>query len=206
MCVSNLTALQWSSTRLELKAVAGDREVSGDVTVTNASCASVQILELRPSCDCTSAIASTSSIPSGASATIHVSFRPGERLGEQEKSVRVLTSESPEAPTELLVHIRVAPVVSGQPRLLSWSVGDPVSEKIIELAGLDGFILRAISLPSPIAHFVARLEADPATHHFRLHLTPQDTSVPVTTNIRLLADVADRPPLPLTVYALVQSR
>jgi len=199
-------ALDWPSTRLELSSLAGDTEVHGQIPFTNSSSHPVEILEVRPACDCVSAVASATLIPPNIAGSITVTFHPGERLGEQEKTIEVITSDAPATPVRLVVHAHIAEVVSGRPRLVRWQVGDAPKEKTIELVPVGDFKLRSIALPEAIADFSATIDGDPAGKRFLLHLTPRTTNRVATTVLRLTAVVEGRPPLPLTVYALVQSK
>lgn len=206
VCPLTSQALEWESTLIELKALAGDDETRREIQFRNNSDRPVAFVEIRPSCDCIAATPSTATLAPHASGTLTVRFQPGERLGLQEKAIDVTTDDAPGKPVKLVVRVRIAEVVSGRPRLVSWQVGDEPKAKEIELVAVDEFKLRSVSLPSSISHFTATVDPDPEGKRFLLRLTPKDTRRASTEILRLMVEVEGRHALPLTVYALVQDR
>jgi hypothetical protein len=88
--------------------------------------------------------------------------------------------------------------------MLFWKLREPLVEKVIEFQPVGSRSIRRIAPPAETPGFSCRLESDPGTKTFRLHLTPVSTDAPVNAVIQLTAEVEGRSPTALAVYALVK--
>jgi hypothetical protein len=196
-------ALDWQTTIREFKATAGDQEVVAEFHFTNAGTAPVSIVGIQTSCDCTAATSSTSTIAPGASGHVKAVFTIGDRIGRQEKTIEVSTSDQP-APTVLVLRVNVAEVVTANPRVLIWKLQQPAAEKIVVFRATGDHRLETISPVPDTKGFSCRLQSNEDAREFKLHVTPLSTSAPAAVIIRLTAQVEGRPPTALAVYAVVK--
>jgi hypothetical protein len=195
--------LEWSKTRVELSATAGDGSVSAEFPYKNTSGHPIEIAQVRTSCDCTTATPTVNTVLPGKGGVIRAVFEVGDRLGQQEKTIEVVTRDAPEKPAVLILHIRIAEVVLSQPRALIWPIGGPAIEKVMEFTAAEPYQLRGLTSPSDTPGFESRLEKV-TDHRFRLRLTPLSTTAPMNGIFHYTAQVDNRPPLALSVYALVR--
>jgi hypothetical protein len=129
-CVSG-RGLQWESTRCELTALAGDQEAIGLFPFENNSSSPITITHLVTSCDCTTATASPMTLPPGKSGVIRAALKIGDRLGRQEKTIEVTTNDEPTRPTQLVLQVTIAEIVTCEPRTVQWQQGDLKDERIV---------------------------------------------------------------------------
>jgi len=197
-------ALDWQTTIREFKATAGDQEVVAEFHFTNSGTAPVSIVGIQTSCDCTAATSSTSSIAPGASGHVKAVFTIGDRIGRQEKTIEVSTSDKPAQPTVLVLRINIAEVVTANPRVLIWKLQQPSAEKIVVFRASGDHRLESISPVPETKGFSCRLQPNEDGNEFKLHVTPLSTTAPAAVIIRLTAQVEGRPPTALAVYAVVK--
>ena len=195
--------LDWPKTRLELSATAGDGEVTAEFPFKNATHGPIEIVDVRTSCECTTATPSMTTVPPGESGVLHVVFEVGDRVGQQEKTIDVFTRDAPSRPAVLILDVKIAEVVVSQPRALIWSLGGATKEKVIEFTAAEPYKLRGLTPPGDTPGFRSQLEKV-GDHRFRLRLTPLSTTAPMNGIFHYTAQVDNRPPLALSVYALVR--
>lgn len=196
--------LRWETTEADLAATAGDSEASTVFRCKNTGLAAIRILAARPSCSCTRAEISASSIPPGGTGSVKVTFTVGERLGRQQKFIAVTTSDAPEKPTTLTLRITIAEVVSCTPKLVFWRQGEDPAEKTIELAAVRPQTIAALEPPAKNPRFSTRLETVVEGKKYLLHLKPDSTAQPLAVPLYCEARIAGRPAVRLLVYALVR--
>ncbi|HTO04246.1 MAG TPA: DUF1573 domain-containing protein [Opitutus sp.] len=201
---TSLAALEWTTTRVERSASAGDAEVVADFPFKNTTQSSVSILKLQTSCDCTAATASSTTIAPGETGRVRAVFTLGERIGRQHKTVEVTSSDASAEPTTLVLRVNIAEVVTGSPRMHFWKVDETPNANAFDFRPVGSHRILGIDPPTDIPGFWHQFESEPSRNIFRLHLKPLSTAAPSTTVIRLTAHVEGRPPLPVVVYALVK--
>jgi hypothetical protein len=196
--------LKWDSTQIELSATAGDQEVIAEFPFTNATSTPISITHVETSCDCTVGQPSASVIAPGGKGYVRAVFTLGDRVGKQQKTIDVFTDVASTKPVTLVLRVNIADVVTSHPRMLLWKVREPPVEKVVEFHPVGSRSIRSIAPPAETPGFSCRLEADPATNTFRLHVTPKSTDGSINTVIPLTAEVEGRPPTGLAVYASVR--
>ena len=201
---ATLSALEWPTTRVELSATAGDSEVVAEFPFKNTGASPVSILNLQTSCDCTSATASSTTLAPGESGQVRAVFTLGERVGRQQKTVEVTSSDAPAQPTTLVLRVNIAEVVASHPRIHFWKLNETPNANVFDFRSVGSHMIRSIDPPAEIPGIWHQFEMDPSKNIFRLHLKPLSTAAPSNSVIRLTAHVDGRPPLPVVVYALVK--
>ena len=199
-----LAGLEWTTTRVELSATAGDSELVADFPFKNTGTSPVSILNLQTSCDCTVATASSTTITPGETGHVRAVFTLGERVGRQQKTVEVISSDAPGRPATLVLRVDIAEVVTSNPRIHFWSLNKTPNANVFEFRPVSSHVIHRIDPPAEIPGFWHRFESDASKTIFRLHLKPSSTAAPSNSIIRLIAHVEGRPPLPIVVYALVK--
>ena len=196
--------LTWTTTIREISATAGDKEAVVEFPFINNTTATVSIVGVKTSCDCTTAIPSATKIASGDRGNVRVVFTLGDRVGPQEKTVSITTSEDPATPTNLVLRVNVAEVIVSNPRVLLWKVQQPGKEKTINFTATGARLIQSFSPVPATPGFTCQLEGDPETNKFQLRVTPVSTDGPASAVIRLVAQIEGRPPTAVVVYAVVK--
>ena len=195
--------LTWDRTRAEFAAAAGDPEVIALYRYKNTGTQPVSITSVRTSCQCTTAEPSISVIGPGQEGVLRTVFDVADRLGQQEKTITVSTDDPAGKPTELVLRVNIAEIVTAQPRAVVWHVGEALAEKNIVLEAVDNFRIRKIALPDDTGNFTCRVEPLPSGG-FEFKITPKSTQAIANGIIRCTATVEGRPSLGVIVYALVR--
>jgi hypothetical protein len=133
-------------------------------------------------------------------------FILGDRVGKQQKTIDVFTDGPSEnaMTTTLVLQVNIADVVASHPRMLVWKLADPAVEKMIEFQPVGARVIRSLTPPAKTPGFSCRLQSDEAKRTFRLYITPTSTAAPASAVIQLTATVDERPPIALSVYAVVR--
>ncbi len=112
------SGLQFESTRQELKAELGQESVRVTYPFEVVDSGGIEILDIRTSCGCTSAKPEKTDYAVGETGIIEVEFEFGSRMGEQKKTVTVVTSSG-----SALLHLEVMIPRKWtlEPRILVWN-------------------------------------------------------------------------------------
>ena len=119
----------------------------------------VSILRTEASCDCTTAKLTKSTYGPGESGEVAVTFRFGDREGEQSKMVKVYTDEPAMAGYRLLLHVGIPVAATVAPRLLFWRERGPYEPKMVTIATKTDGPLKLASMDEPSGAF--QLQARP---------------------------------------------
>jgi hypothetical protein len=198
------SGLQWESTRRELTALAGDPEAVGFFPFKNTSASPVTITRLVTSCDCTVATASPMTLQPGQSGMIRAAMKIGNRLGQQEKTIAVTTNDEPTRPTQLVLHVTVAEIITCEPRTVQWRQDDLNDEKMVTFSAIPPYKIRTLAPPPDTGGFFCTLEKKSDGDTYVLKIKPSPNAVPTRRVLQFSANVEGRPPLSVALYALVQ--
>lgn len=109
-------ALEWKQKEITTKSVPGSCAADAVFSFTNTGTASVTILAVTTSCECTTAKADKATYEVGESGTIAVHFEFEGRTGKNERTILVLALENGEqAVTSLKYNVTIIPNLSSQP-------------------------------------------------------------------------------------------
>ncbi len=103
-----------------------------------------------------------------------------------------------------MLKVQVADVVVSNPRVLLWKLQQPAREKVIVFKAAGTREIQSFSPVPTTPGFKCQLEADPDNDKFQLRVTPDSTELPASVVIRLVAQVKNRPPAAVVVYAVVK--
>ncbi len=196
-------ALEWKATTLSFTTAPFQTTQDVVFEFRNAGNKPVALLRLDTNCDCLTASADQRTYAPGASGKISARFTIGDRLGLYERTVTVVTDESPE-PIHLLTRFEVPDLATLSPRSVEWRPGDPAGEKTIELTTADGLEIAFAEAQPTNQDFTARLETVEAGRHYRLHLKPRDPTRPASAAIRIFGREKSGHDVVVSAYVTVQ--
>ncbi len=198
------SALAWETLVFDRVAALGASSEDFTFHFRNAGTAPVRIVAVQTSCGCTTAALTKEVYAPGEGGDLRVTYRFGGQVGAQEKTVTVTTSDAPDAPTVLVLHVQIPELFTISPRLLWWSVGDAPAEKQADVA-INPAVKAAVTLaaaPDPV--ITARLVARPDGHGFVLTIRPASTKEVLRARVDLRIAPEGLPPQLVSVYALVR--
>ncbi|HEY5228215.1 MAG TPA: DUF1573 domain-containing protein, partial [Opitutaceae bacterium] len=137
-------SLAWDRTSASETCWAGE-----DTTVTvyhfrNTGTSPVTILSADPSCHCTSVDWPEKAVAPGAEGAITATFTIGGRMGQEDKTISVISDDAPNTPTVLALSINIQRVATITSDTVFWKVGEKAAEKDVEIAAADAKQLSAI--------------------------------------------------------------
>lgn len=197
-------ALTWDTLAADRVAALGALSEDFTFHFRNSGDAPVAITSIQTSCGCTTAAPTKQVYAPGEGGEIRVTYRFGGQVGAQEKTVSVTTSDSPDAPTVLVLRVTIPELYTVTPRLVWWSIGDAPVEKQATVAinpALDAAVtLEPVDEPGVSVRLVAR----PGGHDYALLIQPASTKVALRVRVDLRLAPAGFPPQVIGVYALVR--
>lgn len=173
---SALRALDWRRTEIEQHAAMGAELAPYVFEFANSGSSAVTITDVRASCGCLAPELDRKIVPPGAGGKLTVRFDRTGLVGEIDRTVTVVTDEDRAAPYQLVLHANLPEPLTLAPRLVFWKKGAAPATKSIDIkvnleAGIE--VTHATSSRESIAVKLITLEA---RRHYRLEVTPRDTS------------------------------
>jgi len=198
-----LAALTWDRVSASETCWAGE-----DTTVTvyrfrNSGPSPVKILAADPSCHCTTVDWPDEAIAPGAQGMITATFTIGGRIGQEDKTISVISDDAPDKPTVLALSINIQRVASIDADTVFWKIGEKNVEKQVEVVAADAkqlSSLQAVSDDPLVSVTVTKVDDG---RKFVLSLKPASTDKPVQARIECRATFGSRT-LPIRpAYAVV---
>ena len=198
-------ALTWKSQRIELTAKPSDKEAIGLFQFENSGNSTITITSVQPSCGCTTATLDKPTYAPGEKGEIRAVFTLGDRVGEQEKNIYVVTDDASVPPIPLVLHVTIPELLRYAPRLLMWNVGGERGEKTTAISAHSTLPITAIEVSSALPKEVtARIEPVESGVKYQLFVRPVSTAQVMNVAIAGKATFSDGTIQPFKIYALVR--
>jgi hypothetical protein len=179
LAASGFARLDFCSTTIVLKAVAGQEVLRGQFVFTNSGKAAVTILEVKAACGCTSGVPEKKVYAPGETGTIAATFAIGERVGHQVKTLILRTDEGTEGLYQLKLEADIPPYITVEPRLLLWPRGSVLEAKTVTIGYPAGKFLKLTSFGDASGHFRARLAGPGGQPPSSVFISPVATDTPL---------------------------
>ena len=170
---------------------------------TNTGNKPVKIESVRTSCGCTTAALSKSEYAPGESGDIEAKFTFSGRTGKQEKTILVATSDAPEQPTILKLHVYIQEVVKIEPEVVLWRVGEQPDPKAIHIAIADDASVKILSVTSDNPALKVKLTELKPGKEYEAQITPDSVAQPVAATLMIRTDYPPNNPETKYAYARV---
>jgi hypothetical protein len=141
-----IAQLSWENPEQKVTAGATDQFVVAKYQFTNTGNYPVTVLEVQPSCGCTTVQLAKKQYAPGESGELAVRFDFAGRTGRQEKSIVILTKDTINQPITLKLLVTIPEAVAVEPEFVFWRVGDEPEPKVIRVAVADGFPAKIVSI------------------------------------------------------------
>jgi hypothetical protein len=180
--------LRWETRELEFSPPIDQKKVTADFRFQNIGQSEIKITSVNTSCGCTTAALEKNTIAPGEKGEIKATFNVGERVGLQQKTISV-ESTDPESPkTSLVLKAHISKVAQVRPSVLEWDLGESPSAQTINVKILNDFPVHAVSAISSDPRILARVEQTVSSKEFRIIVEPKGTSEPVTATLEIKTD------------------
>lgn len=197
------TALDWGSTTQTVATAPFQLTQEAAFAFRNRSDRPVAIREVRTNCDCLEAGSEKKVYGPGEAGEIRARFTVGDRLGLYERVITVVTDE-PGDPVRLMLRIEVPEIATAAPRSVTWKMGEPAAEKMVELKVAPGLEIIFADAQATNDAFTVRLEVVKAGQHYRLRLKPRNPAQPASAAIRISGKEKSGRAVVVSAYASVE--
>lgn len=194
-----LAGLTWEKTSFATKAVPEDKEVMARFPFKNEGKRPVTITHLESSCGCTIPKLEKKTYAPGESGEIVAYFTIGQRLGMQNSTIQVATSDAPRKPTALRLQIDIPDPLETSPLLITWKRGADAKEQTFSVKAKPGFSVKVAEVSVSNQLFTAEIASAKEGSHYNIAVRPKSTA---ETGFGLLIITTDYPAKePRVIYA-----
>jgi uncharacterized protein DUF1573 len=196
--------LKWDQPKQVLSAKPGDKAVTAKYRFTNNGSATVKIVDVRPSCGCTTTTLAKQTYAPGESGEIDATFNFAGHIGQQEKWIYVTTDLAGTEPALLTLAVDIPPEIAIQPEFVMWRIGDPLSSKTIRIVVPDGFPTKIVAVQTDNPTIQVQLHEVWAGKEWEVKVTPTATNDVVKAVVLIRSDYPAENPVIYSAYARVQ--
>lgn len=175
-------ALEWENDFQEFERKASDGKLEVQFRYKNTGTTPVVIKNVEASCNCTTAEIDRREIRPGEGGVLDAVFTFGKRVGMQQKSIVVETSDN--VVKELRFRVKIADRVKVEPSSLVWGKGDAVPKKVMVYT-LDGYVIPQIRAVPTDARLTATLEAVREGEVYEVTVRRKPGNEPFTAKLRV---------------------
>jgi len=196
--------LKWDQPQQVFAPKPGEKTVTARYRFTNIGASPVSILDVRPSCGCTTATLAKKEYAPGESGEIEAKLNFAGHVGHQEKWIYVTTNTVGEEPALLSLTVDIPPEVTIQPEFVMWRVGDPLEPKTMRVVIPDGIPTKMIAAQADNPTMQVQLREVQAGKEWEVKVTPTSTREPVKAVVTIRSDYPAGNPATYSAYARVQ--
>jgi hypothetical protein len=196
--------LKWDQPQQKLSAKPGDKAVTAKYRFTNAGTSPVAIVDVRPSCGCTTATLAKKTYGPGESGEIDAKMDFAGHTGHQEKWIYVTTNVAGKEPMLLTLAVDIPPDITIDPEFVMWRIGDPLTPKTIRVVVPDGFPTKIVSAQTDNPAIQVQLQEVRAGKQWEVKVTPAETKELVKAIVSIRTDYPTQNPATYSAYARVQ--
>jgi Protein of unknown function (DUF1573) len=199
-----IAQLRWENLEQKVTAGATDQFVVAKYQFTNTGNNPVTIIEVQPSCGCTTVQLAKKEYAPGESGELAARFEFAGRSGRQEKSIVVLTKDTINQPITLRLLVVIPEAVRIEPEVLFWRLSDEPKPKVIRVTVAADFPAKIVSIKSNNSEMRVDLKDLTPKKEVEVTVTPQNPGQPAATTLIIKTDypVENR----ATYYAWAQVR
>ncbi len=197
----NGSGLEWETKRISIVATHEQESAEGIFAFTNNSDQTVTIKSVRSSCGCTVPELEKREYQPGEAGEIKALFTFGTRTGAQRKSISVVTDETDQVETNLLLDVSIPKLIQIKPFFVFWRKGDALEPKTIELRMSDPDLIRPVSVEANNELFDAVLESTDDQAVYSVVITPRSTEISGNSHFLVATDYPAKKPKVVRIYA-----
>ena len=196
--------LKWDQPQQKISVKPGDKAVTAKYRFTNNSSSPVTIVDVRPSCGCTTATLAKKTYAPGESGEIDAKLNFAGHTGHQEKWIYVTTNSSGTEPTLLTLAVDIPPDITIEPQFVMWRIGDPLTPKTIRVVVPAGFPTKILAAQTDNPAIRVQLQEVMTGKQWEVKVTPAETKDLVKAVVSIRTDYPAEKPATYSVYARVQ--
>jgi Protein of unknown function (DUF1573) len=196
--------LTWETTQQTFNPKQQDEFVTAKYKFTNTGTTPIKVENVRTSCGCTTAVLKKTDYAPGESGEIESRFTFSGRSGRQEKAIMVQTSDKPNDPTILQMHVYIEESVKIEPQVVLWRLGDQPAPKSIHIEVADDVPAKVLSVtPDNFTWNVKVTELKPGKE-YDVEVTPVTAAQPQSVILQIKTDYPTDNPQTKYAYGRVR--
>ena len=197
--------LTWKIEKISKEVIENQQsEVKAVFPFTNTGSHPVTITNVHTSCGCTTAGLDKRTYAPGESGEITAVFHPADRTGLQEKYITITTDEPNPQPYQVLLEVNIKEYLTAVPRLLTWKVGETLSERMVVLSALPSQPITEIKPQDEEAGtFTTRIETVEKGQKYNVYVKPVSTAGRVSTAVDVQVKFTSIPDRTIKLYTFV---
>lgn len=199
-------ALEWEHATLDLDAGPLDEKIDAVFRFTNTGAAPVTIAQTHASCGCTVPTLDKQTFAPGEKGELRVVYTIGEgTTGRQEKTITVLTNETPDESYLLTLRVQIPGLWEVHPKFVKWEHDEEPAAKTVTIRALHPELARPVGVASRDPRFTTELRASPDEPGvFVVSITPGSTAAPMFTSVTVETDTPADKKRVVQLYAVVR--
>jgi hypothetical protein len=195
--------LKWNQPQQVFTPKPGEKTVTARYRFTNVGASPVSIIDIRPSCGCTTATLAKKEYAPGECGEIEAKLNFAGHVGHQEKWIYVTTNVAGSEPALLSLAVDIPPEVTIQPEFVMWRVGDPLEPKTMRVVIPDGIPTKLVAVQADNPTMQVRLREVQPGKEWEVKVTPTSTGEPVKAVVTIRSDYPAGNPASYSAYARV---
>jgi len=196
--------LKWDQPKQTLTPSLGEKVVTAKFGFTNVGPSPITIIDIRPSCGCTTTTLAKKGYASGESGEIEAKLNFAGHVGHQEKWIYVTTNVAGSEPALLSLAVDIPPEVTIQPEFVMWRVGDPLEPKTMRVMIPEGIPTNLVAAQADNPTMQVQLREVQAGKEWEVKVTPTSTREAVKAVVTIRSDYPAGNPASYSAYARVQ--
>ena len=173
---AGLAGLTWSTTHFSAKATQADKEVVARFSFKNDTTKPLTITHLESSCGCTVPQLAKKTYAPGETGEIVAYFTIGQRMGMQNSTIQVATSDAPRKPTALRLQIDIPDPLETSPLLLTWKRGGEAKDQVFTVKAKPGFSVKIAEISVSNQQFTAEIATAKEGSRYDIAVRPKNTA------------------------------
>ncbi len=169
-----LGELDWTQRSVDLRADAKSTVLEARFPFTNKGNTAVEVTQVESSCGCTVVSLEKRRYAPKEQGEIVARYTVGTAVGDQKKTVEVVTSDSPE-PVILTLDIHIPEILRIRPAFVSWDHGEPLTAKTIILETRQDTPFKDLSVQSSAVAFGTEVKPLVPGRKYEVRIVPKST-------------------------------
>ncbi|CEF49259.1 unnamed protein product [uncultured bacterium] len=187
LCVAARGELKWEQTMIVLHPAASDKEAVGHFKYQNVGTEPIRFKSVHSSCGCTTAQSQKEEAAAGEQGEITATFKIGDRVGVQVKTVTVQTDDPTQSVTVLTLKAVLPELLEIKPTFVYWEEGEAPKPKTIIVRANKVLLVNQLNVSSSNPDFHAKVQ--PVSNgEFKIDIEPKQTMHAMVTTLTIHPD------------------
>ena len=203
LCGTGWAQLSWETRSLEFHPSPTDTKVVAEFPFVNAGKTTVNIKEIKTSCDCTTSTLDKKVYAPGEKGKITAVFEIGDRIGLQEK-ILFVTSDDPKEPQVVLRFKAVIPqLLEIDTVFLNWVRGEALKPKIVNIKVSPDYPIHHLDVTSTSPDMTVEIKHTEGSGDYQLIVTPKKTDAELSASLEIKPGYPKDSPKSFHIYTRV---